>query len=270
MLSAIWIAALLALFVWWFATGAILIAVRRADARGPGAHAMNTLLGLPLLVLGLALVGTSTGGGVAASYGAFLGALAIWGWIELAFLSGVITGPERRPCPPGLPRAARLMRAWWTVAYHELALLAGLLAVVAVSGPEMAGQGTAFWTYLILLVARISAKLNIFFGVPRINTEFLPKPLAHLPSYFRQRAITMMFPLSITILTIGAACFLRQLWLADADGAIVAAALLSTLSLLALAEHWLMVLPLPDARLWRWMLPAPASPTSKESKTHGL
>ncbi len=269
MFAEAWIAACTALFVWWFSTGAILIAVRRADRKGRAAHMMNTVLGIPLLFLGFVMVGGSAAGvGIPAAYVGFLGALAIWGWVELAFLSGVITGPERRECPEGLAPGARFVRAWWTVAYHELALLAGLLIVAALSY----GQATdvALWTYLILFVARISAKLNVFFGVPRINTEFVPQPLAHLTSYFRQRSVTLMFPLSITILSVGTACFVRQLWMVQTDAGLVAAALLASLSALALVEHWLMIVPLPDARLWRWMLPAPARPTSKESKTHGL
>ena len=36
----------------------------------------------------------------------------------------------------------------------------------------------------------------------------------------------------------------------------VAFAFLAAIAALALLEHWLMVLPLPDAKLWRWMLPA--------------
>ena len=31
---------------------------------------------------------------------------------------------------------------------------------------------------------------------------------------------------------------------------------IATLTVLALIEHWFMVLPLPDAKLWRWMIPA--------------
>ena len=37
----------------------------------------------------------------------------------------------------------------------------------------------------------------------------------------------------------------------------VGVALLAALTALALLEHWLMVLPLPDEKLWRWMIPAP-------------
>ncbi|MCL3883060.1 putative photosynthetic complex assembly protein PuhE [Marivita sp. GX14005] len=269
MFTEIWIAAGVAIFVWWFSTGAILIAVRRADRRGPAAHAMNVVASVPVLVLGLAAVHVlASGTGIEAAYGGFLGALAIWGWIELTFLSGIVCGPERRSCPDGLRPPERFARAWWTVAYHEIALLLGLLVVAALCFSRQ--TDVALWTYLILFVARISAKMNLFFGIPRINTEFVPIPLAHLPSYFRQRPVTLMFPLSITVLTLGAAYFFQMLTQAETDAAIVAATLLCALSTLALVEHWLMIVPLPDARLWRWMLPAPPSRRPKESKTNGF
>ena len=60
----------------------------------------------------------------AGAYIAFLSALAIWGWIELAFLSGIITGPNRAPCPPGAPGWDRFWRAVGTIAWHEVALIA--------------------------------------------------------------------------------------------------------------------------------------------------
>ena len=111
-----------AIFLWWFFTGVILIAVRWADRQGGAAHGMVVLAGVPFLALGVAGVITSLPGtSVAAVYAGFLGALAIWGWIELAFLAGIVTGPERRPCPPGLSGGARFLRAWNTVAHHELA-----------------------------------------------------------------------------------------------------------------------------------------------------
>jgi putative photosynthetic complex assembly protein 2 len=37
-------------------------------------------------------MGSLTDPSVAGVYWGFLSALAIWGWIELAFLSGVVTG----------------------------------------------------------------------------------------------------------------------------------------------------------------------------------
>lgn len=262
-----WIAACIAVFAWWFFTGAILLVVRRADGGDAVAHGRNVFLAIPLAALGAAgLVISSTELTLANVYIAFLSTLLIWGWIELAFLAGVITGPERRPCPPGLAGTARFNRAWHTVSYHELLLLLGLFAILAVT--RGAENTVAFWAYLILFVARISAKLNLFFGVPRINTEFVPQPLQHLKTYFRQGPITMAFPIGVTFLSITAACFAERMVSAPSAQALAGFALLTALATLATLEHWLMVVPLPDAKLWRWMLPD-VTPASKD-QTHEL
>ncbi len=262
-----WTAALIAVFAWWFFTGAILLIVRRADGGDTVAHGRNVFLTIPLLALGAAgLVISSAELSAANVYIAFLSTLLIWGWIELAFLAGVITGPERRPCPAGLAGIARFARAWRTVSYHELLLLIALLGIATVTiGAE---NTVGFWTYLILFVARISAKLNLFFGVPRINTEFVPQPLQHLKSYFRQGPITFAFPIGVTFLSIAAACFAERLIASDTPEALAGFALLTALAALATLEHWLMVVPLPDAKLWRWMLPE-TTQVSKD-QTHEL
>ena len=201
-------------------------------------------------------------------YLAFLSVLLVWGWIELAFLSGIITGPERRPCPAGLTGWARFNRAWHTLSYHELLLLCGLLVItVATTGAD---NSVGFWTYLILFGARISAKLNLFFGVPRINTEFVPKPLQHLKSYFRQGPITAAFPLGVTLLSLAAACFAERMIAAQTPEQTAGYALLTAMAALAAVEHWLMVVPLPDAKLWRWMLPAPPATPTQTGQSHEL
>ncbi|NNE53213.1 MAG: DUF3623 domain-containing protein [Sulfitobacter sp.] len=266
-MSSPWTAALIAVFAWWFFTGAILLIVRRADGGDAVAHGRNVFLSVPLLALGAAgLILSSVSLTVINVYIAFLSTLLIWGWIELAFLAGVITGPERHPCPAHLTGLARFNRAWHTVSHHELLLLLGLFGILTVT--SHAENTVAFWSYLILFVARISAKLNLFFGVPRINTEFVPQPLQHLKSYFRQGPITMAFPIGVTFLSITAACFAERLIAAPTVEAATGFALLTALAILATLEHWLMVVPLPDAKLWRWMLPD-ITPTSKD-KTHEL
>ena len=267
MMDAPWIAAVTAVFAWWFATGAILLVVRLADRTGGRAPLWATLGGLPLLMIGGALVAVSlddhSTGGI---YTAFAGALAIWGWIELAFLTGVVTGPVRDDCPPGLTGLPRFQQAFATVAWHELALVAGLLALVLAS--DGAVNRVALATYMVLFLARICAKLNLYFGVPRINTEFVPLRLIHLTSYFKRGPVTLAFPLAITVLTVLFAVCAERLWSADVPATATGFALLTALAGLALLEHWLMVVPLPDAKLWRWMLPHPTQDT--ESETHGL
>jgi putative photosynthetic complex assembly protein 2 len=271
MMANPWIAALFALFVWWFSTGAILWVVKSADKGGRDSHQLAGIFGLPFLMAGVYGVTQTLGSdSLAAVYVAFLSALAIWGWIELAFLAGLVTGPNRAPCPPGATGWDRFMRAWGTIAFHEVLLVVALgwLAIMA----QGAANHFAAWTFAVLYFARITAKLNLFFGVPKINTEFLPETLTHLPSHFKKAKQSWFFPISVTLLTLAVGCWLERAWSADSASAVVGFALLAAMTSLALLEHWLMVLPLPDEKLWRWMIPAPKPDNKRLTRgdTHGL
>ena len=270
MLSSPWIAALVALFFWWFATGAILVAVRRADREGAKARLWAVLWNLPFLLLGgFGFLDTLGNNSVAGAYVGFLSALALWGWIELAFLTGVITGPVRQPLKAGVREWERFIRAWGTIAYHEMLLAFTLLAMIAAS--YGADNKFCMWTFAVLFAARVSAKLNLYLGVRKINVEFIPEHLNHLPSHFRIARMNWLFPISITGLSFALACFLERIWAVETQADIVGFALLSALTALALLEHWFMVLPLPDEKLWRWMLaertmPNQAIKTSEDAR----
>lgn len=265
-----WIAALTALVLWWAATGAILWRVHAADRGGPGAHLMSVILFLPLLVGGLIAAHRTAGDASAlGAYWGFLAALAVWGWIELAFLSGVIAGPNTAAPAPGLAGWPRFRAAFLAIAWHEAALVAALayLAAVTLGGPNP----FAFWTFLLLFLARISAKLNLFLGVPRINADFLPAPLSHLRGHFRQGPISGFFPLSVTLLAAALGALIEAWWSATTPGQAVGTTLLTALCALALLEHWFMVWRLRDDKLWRWAIPAPPeSPKTLRGQTHGL
>lgn len=270
MIASAWIAALLALFLWWFSTGIILVFVRRVDRDDMRREML--MLTSPVLLLGaFGIWSTAAELSVVNAYLAFLSAIAVWGWIEFAFLTGIITGPNRVECPPYVRGWERFIRAWGTIAYHEMVLIASMtLILLTIRGAENA---FAFWTFAVLFFARISAKLNLFLGVPKINTEFLPTTLAHLPSHFRRAAMNWLFPVSITALSFAVACWLERIYAATTDGAVVGFALLAALTALALLEHWFMVLPLPDEKLWRWMLPTPKQrqvTTKGSEEAHGL
>ncbi|MCV6593481.1 MAG: putative photosynthetic complex assembly protein PuhE [Silicimonas sp.] len=266
--GAPWVALLVAAAAWWASTGVILRAVALADRGGPGAQRMLCLMSLPVLGAGaLALTLSLSDPGALGDYLGFFGALAIWGWIELAFLTGAITGPAPLPCPPGLSGWARFWSGFGTVAYHEAALVLALLAIFHLS--DGAANSTGLLIFSLLFAARISAKLNLFFGVPRVHGDLLPRPLAHLPSHFRIRPMTWLMPLSLALL----------LWamlaaaLRGAESAAPRHVLLATLAGLALLEHLLMILPLPDDKLWRWMLPAggrPARPKPFKEDANGI
>ena len=249
-----WLVTLTTVFIWWFSTGAILWRVRRADIAGPPAHLTSVLCGLPLLGLGLwGVHATASMTTVQGSHLAFLSALSLWGWIELAFVSGVITGPNREPCPPFASLSDRFVRAVGTILWHETALIAAMTACVVLTwGAE---NLFGLWTFGTLFAARISAKLNLFLGVPRINIQFLPLPLAHLGSHFRHARMNFLFPFSVSFLTFAAGCWMERAVAAQSDAVFIGFVLLAALTVLATLEHWFMVLPLPDQKLWTWMLP---------------
>ncbi|MEL6531610.1 MAG: putative photosynthetic complex assembly protein PuhE [Pseudomonadota bacterium] len=254
MFASPWIAALVALLLWWASTGVILRAVRRADYEGGRARFWVVVMNLPLLILGAAaFLDTLANPSVPSVYVAFFAALALWGWVELTFLTGIITGPNRAERRDGSSEWQRFRQAWGTVAYHELLLTAAFVTMIYLA--HDAANPFGLYTFALLFCARISAKLNIYLGVRKINVEFLPEPLGHLPSHFRVARMNWLFPISITGLSFAAAFWFSALLAAQTSGAAVGFALLTALTMLALIEHWFMVLPLPDERLWRWMLP---------------
>lgn len=272
-----WIAGLAAVFLWWFSTGILLWRVRYADNAGGDAHFRSVIFGLPLLFAGVIGLNLSLDDvSVHGVYFAFLSALGIWGWIELAFLSGAITGPNTKACPANAAFGDRFQRAVGTIAYHETLLIIALILIFYAS-VDMPNQ-FALWTFAVLFFARISAKVNLFLGVPRINVEFLPRPLEHLASHFRHAKMNGFFPVAVTALTFAAGCWLERAASAPTDARQIGFVLLSALTLLALLEHWFMVVPLPDQKLWRWMMPAQKPKMSKatpsldslKENSHGL
>lgn len=247
------LAVLYALFLWWFSTGAILWAVSQ---RG---HRWTVALTAPLAVLALVVLGRS--GGDLTVYGAFVGftsAILLWGWFELAFLAGVVTGPNRAPCPPGARGWRRFRAAWSAVSHHELALAAAALAILAI-GHGHANQ-TGLYTFLVLFAARISAKLNVFLGVPNLSDEMLPAQVDYLRSYFARARINFLFPCSVTALTLAVGCWIERIYTAPVgSGAESGFTLIAALTTLALTEHWLMMLPVRDTALWAWVTPKRAA-----------
>lgn len=250
------LSALYALILWWLATGLILYAIRRLSL------ARSTLM---LTATGLAIIGfagLAWSSNEATPFGAaiaFTSALLVWTWHEVSFLTGLVTGPRTTPAPASMatgrlaPRAP-LRGAIETLLYHELAILVSLLAVVAIT----AGGANRFGllVFVILWIMRLSAKLNLYLGVPNLGEAFLPPRLAYLESYFCRRPMNFLFPVSVTVATavtlLLAAAALDPLSTSfETVGYTLAAALLA----LAVVEHWFMVLPFEATALWSWGLP---------------
>jgi len=239
--------AVVALFTWWFSTGLVLYAIRGTRPTRKRALVLSTLLAV-LSLIGIAV--TRDIQTPLAAYTAFLAALGVWGWNEVSFLLGHVTGPIKKDCPADAGPVRRTAYAVGTILYHELAIAAGGVAVYAASiGAE---NKIALWTYLVLWGMRITAKINIFLGVSNLTDEFLPDNLSYLKSYFGHAPVTPFFALSVTIGTVFAALLFH-----GAHGSafkITGAMLTGSLLSLALIEHWLLVLPFKDSVLWKWAL----------------
>lgn len=236
------------LFLWWFTTGLILWLDRLGPAARRWSIAGAGILALASLWL---LAGTAAQASRADAYIAFTAATLIWGFVELTFLSGVVTGPRRRPCPPGARGLQRFLAALAALLYHELALLLAGLVVLAIVG----AQGIGFQAYAALWIMRQSAKLNLFLGVRNPGEQFLPPQLEYLSSYFRKRPMNLLFPWSVLVLSAAAAWLIAELLrLPPAEPAATRLALLASLVVLGLLEHWFLVLPINIEALWRWSL----------------
>lgn len=243
---------LVTLFVWWFSTGVVLFAVRSPRS----SYRWSLWAATALLLLGAYGIAWSSGeASVTGAYAAFASALLVWAWPEMTFLMGLITGPRRRPLPATCPFWRKLGFATQTVLYHELAILAGGLAILALTW--QAANQVGLWTYLVLWLMRLSAKLNIFLGVPNLAQELLPRHLRHLESYFKKAPMNAFFPIAITAATLVLGLIGQAAVAPDATAfTAVGLTLVATLLALAILEHWLLVLPLPDAALWSWALRA--------------
>lgn len=236
------------LALWWLSTGLIVY----LDGLPPRTFPTTMAWAGAMLAAALwGLVHTRGDAGPTGAYCAFTCALLVWAWQELAFLLGIVTGPHRQPCPPGLRGWARTRLALGTVLHHELALVALALAVWLAVGDGANRVG--WWTYCALWAMRQSAKLNLFLGARNLSEAFLPAHLKYLHSYFRRAPMNPLLPFSL--LAIGAAAGLvwRQ-QLAPAAPEQAGLALVGTLLALGALEHALLVLPLPPEALWRWGL----------------
>ena len=239
---------LFALLMWFIGTAAVVW----LDSRARETFAASLTLAGGVALAAVTLVWARAGDtGVGGAYAGFAAAIVIWGWHEMSFLMGFVAGPNRTPCPPGLTGRARFRAATATVIHHEvaIALTAVLLFALTWGQPNQAAP----LTFLLLFVLRLSAKFNLFLGVPNLSDEVFPTHLAYLKSYFGHRALNPLFPFSI-LLGAGNAAWAWTVAEAApvASGASATATLLAGLAALGLVEHLFLVLPLRDARMWQW------------------
>ena len=239
------------LFVWWFSTGAILY----LDGLSPRTFRFS-MAGATLL-MGGAIYGLIATGADTSARGAYVGftcGLALWGWLEIGYYMGFMIGPRREAPVEGCGKLARFGQAILTTLYHELGALA-LTALIGAVTWDMPNK-VALWTFLVLWFMQISAKLNVFLGVPNLAESFLPDHLAFLRSYMTRKPMNLFFPVSVMLATVATTLLVEKAASAASSFDAVGCTILSTLMVLAVLEHWFLVVPLPVEALWRWSLAA--------------
>ena len=235
-----------AVLIWWLSTGCILYLDGLPKRTFPVSLAALSVLASAALG-GLAL--TAHEATPRGAFVAFTCAIVVWAWMELSFLTGILTGPRRVGCLEHCGGAEHARHAIEAVLYHELAIVAGATAIVFTTW--RAPNHVGLLTFVVLWVMRTSAKLNLFLGVRNLGEAFLPEHLAYLASFLRRRRMNALFPFSVTLGSIAVVAFAQRAAAPDAGAFEVAGcSLLASLLALAVLEHWFMVLPLPVAALW--------------------
>lgn len=237
-----------ALLMWFIGTAAVVWLDSRPQHTFATSFRLSGLVALAATGAVWFTVGEQDAHGAYVGFGA---AILIWGWHEMGFLMGFVAGSRRDPLPEGVTGWPRFRMAAATVMHHEIALALTALALFAITWGQ--SNQSAPLTFLLLFLLRLSAKFNLFLGVPNLSDEVFPAHLAYLKSYFRKRRMNALYPFSL----IGTGAIAAWAWIAAESApfggeAAVTATLLFGLAALGIIEHLFLVLPLRDAKLWTW------------------
>lgn len=236
------------LAIWFLATGLIAWAdtcERATFRRSVAIGGVAGIIGLVTILFASASVS------VIAVYLSFVGALMVWGWHEIAFLTGAAAGPRREGQTLGARGVERFTQASASVMYHEIALALTALMLISLSwnAPNQIGATV----FVLMFGLRLSSKINLFVGVPNATTEMMPDHLGYLKSYFGPNRMTLLLAACIVAITALAAWFASLAIAAPAGSPeMVGASLLTALCLLGVLEHLFLALPFRDGMLWGW------------------
>ncbi|MEQ7874394.1 putative photosynthetic complex assembly protein PuhE [Sphingomonas sp. ASV193] len=243
---------LVTIAIWFVATGLVAWIDHRDRETFPRSLALAGAAGIAGLVVIFVSMRVAS---IPAVYAAFGGALMVWSWLEVAFLTGAVAGSRREPLDPLARGWRRFSQAVAAMIHHELAL--ALTALMLISLSWTAPNQVAAMTFALLWAMRLSTKLNIYRGVPNMSAEMLPPQLAYLKSYFGPRRMSGWLAGSI-LAAIAIAAWLAEAAMSAAPGSAgaVGASLLFALAALGALEHLFLALPVRDGALWGWALPS--------------
>jgi putative photosynthetic complex assembly protein 2 len=209
----------------------------------------TALLGLSLYVIWS--LGSDTS--LWAVYASFTAGVLAWGWQEFSLYTGFVTGPRKHRCPAGCAGWRHFGHAIGVNLWHEIAIIAVAVVIVGLSWGSENQWG--LWSYLLLWIMHLSARLNVFLGVRNVSEEFVPAHMEVLKSFLTRKPMNLLFPVSVTGGTIAAVLLFQHAFSAATPGDLAGFSLLAALASLAVVEHWLLMLPLPVEKLFAWSLP---------------
>jgi putative photosynthetic complex assembly protein 2 len=228
----------LLLLVWGGLTSGMLALNRR----GPRAGRLALLFALVPLALAHHLLWQSRhDNGLLASYTSVAAGLVIWAWHELAFYSGVLSGPWRRSLPAGEFGWRRFGLALGTHLYHEIAVLAELALLAWVLRDATNSYG--FYVFFLSWALQHSAKFSILLGVRWLQIDLFPPHLRYLGSFWRRSSGNGLFPFML----IGWTWVALNLWAAAGQAGIqsggIGLSLLAALVSFGTLEHLVLAWP---------------------------
>ena len=253
----IWISFFVAALLWWFMTGLALMSVHQSR------QTQRIIFALVTVATGGALFLVESNAASATTLSTITGfamGLGIWGWLELSYLMGYITGPVKAPASIGVSRSQvrRFQQALGTTIYHELLVVTvvGWVCVLGAGLPNPTIQNTL----AVLWLMRWSTKLNLFFGVRHFNSEWLPAHMRYITSFLgpdKNNWFTVVSTLLAAYCTY-LLFFFGQAVTEPAMG--LSLFLIAWLAALAVLEHCFLMIPMGETALWRW-----AGANSRES-----
>jgi len=239
-----------AVFTWWCSTAVILRVVWLPSKSHRASLLVFSALGIAAIY---GVVWSSAAPTVVGAYVGFGSALAIWAWHELAFLLGKVSGPRRIACAPEAKGWTRFRDATATVIHHELAL--AFTAAILVAMTWGLPNQVATWTFSVLWIMRLSAKLNVFVGVRNLSKDFIPNHLRYLQSYFGSVRWSPWILVSLGASSVALVLLVSEKAVSGSGFETHGLALVATMLGLGILEHLFLAIPMPDAMLWRWALP---------------
>jgi putative photosynthetic complex assembly protein 2 len=178
-------------------------------------------------------------------------------------LSGWLSGPRKTPMTPGAQGWLRLRESVATILWHELTLLLNFAILIWMQIDQP--NHTALCTFALLWCMRVSAKLNLFIGIPLHGEQYLPEHLKYLATYFKCAQPGRWFLLSVSLASGFWAWMLWSGW--HAHQTLNASwLLLASLLGLAIIEHLVMVFPWSLNKIWGWAMGQPKVITQESVK----